>query len=306
MTVRNSLLRFSFVAVSALSLGACVSTPAGPPLEVVRLQGELDRLHGDQRVAGFADAELSRADSAVRILAVDGRRLDQEQFQHGVYIAERLVQTAEAAGLARYAEYQGKELGTERDRLVVEARSRDLIIAQATASAALQQSERDRLDAEMQRREAEASRSEALSARAELEMMRDRLVDLEARETERGLVITLGDVLFETGRSELKPGGQRELDKIAAALRDDRSATIAIEGHTDSVGGRDYNLDLSERRAASVRNYLAGQGIPASRLTSRGLGPDYPVATNSDAAGRQQNRRVEVVVSTQVALNRPR
>ena len=140
------------------------------------------------------------------------------------------------------------------------------------------------------------AREEAASARAQLEQMRSKLSDLQTRQTKRGLVITLGDVLFEVDKSNLKPGAARSLDQLAQALKDDPDATIQIEGHTDSTGSRAHNMELSRERAESVRYYLQTHGIDSSRMTTRGLGPDYPVASNNTAAGRQQNRRVEVIV----------
>lgn len=280
--------------LAVVMLGACASAPKGPPPEIVRLQDQLDRLRSDPRVASNAVEEISKAQAAVSLLAREGRQLKEPMFRHGIYIADRLVQTAEASGLARYAEVRGGELGVERDRLLVDVRTQEADSARRVASAAI-------AAANSERRNADAARADALSARAELESMRSKLTELETRQTERGLVVTLGDVLFEVDRAELKPGATRSLDQLALALRDDASASVAIEGHTDSTGSRDYNVDLSTRRAESVKNYLIGHGVNAAGITSRGLGPDYPVASNGSDAGRQQNRRVEVIVNSSVA-----
>jgi outer membrane protein OmpA-like peptidoglycan-associated protein len=278
-----------FVALFTTLLGACASTPRGPLPEVVRLQTELDRLHGDPRIAPNAQAELAKADQAVGMLAANGRRLDRELFDHGVYIADRLVRIAEAEGSARYAEQHAQELGRERETLLTQARSRDLSIARADANAAAAAA-RDAQD------QAAAARYDALTARQQL-------AELQAKETQRGTVVTLGDVLFETGRAELKPGATRSLDQLAQVLRNDARSIVSIEGHTDSVGSREYNVDLSLRRAESVRAYLTGPGgVSPSRVNVRGLGPDFPVADNASMSGRLQNRRVEVIVQNNVAL----
>ena len=278
-----------FVALFTTLLGACASTPRGSLPEVVRLQTELDRLHGDPRIAPNAQAELAKADQAVGMLAANGRRLDRELFDHGVYIADRLVRTAEAEGAARYAEQHAQELGRERETLLTQARSRDLSIARADASAAAAAA-RDAQD------QAAAARYDALTARQQL-------AELQAKETQRGTVVTLGDVLFETGRAELKPGATRSLDQLAQVLRNDARSIVSIEGHTDSVGSREYNVDLSLRRAESVRAYLTGPGgVSPSRVNVRGLGPDFPVADNASMSGRLQNRRVEVILQNSVAL----
>lgn len=176
-------------------------------------------------------------------------------------------------------------------------------MARRDANAALAQADADRRDAAMAREQAEAERREATlarqqaeAARAELRAMQDMIDDLQAKQTERGLVVTLGDVLFETDKAVLKPGAMHNLDKLVAALSEHPDTTVAIEGHTDSTGSDSYNMDLSRRRAESVVSYLVGQGIDRSRLSAKGLGEGYPVASNDTSAGRQQNRRVEMII----------
>ncbi|MEO8669695.1 MAG: OmpA family protein [Tahibacter sp.] len=293
-------LHVSLLLLGGLALGGCASTPRGPAPEIVRLQEQLDQLHRDPRVARNADPELSKADIAVSALAREGRRLDRRMFDHGVYLADRLVQTAEAEGLARYAEQRAKELGAERETLLLQARSKELDVARRTAGNAIAVATLAQERADAERANAADARRDADAARSELDQMRAKLSELEARQTERGLVITLGDVLFEVDRSELRAGATRNLDKLVAALREDERTTIAIEGHTDSTGSRDHNLDLSSRRAESVQTYLTTHGIAGSRVSARGMGQDYPVADNGSASGRLQNRRVEVIVQTTV------
>ena len=128
--------------------------------------------------------------------------------------------------------------------------------------------------------------------------MREQLsVILETRETARGLIVNLSDVLFDTASSTLKPGAREKLARVAGILSTHPDLHIEIEGHTDSVGGDDYNQRLSERRADSVRSYLLEQKIAPATVEAEGFGESRPVATNDTAAGRQQNRRVELVVS---------
>jgi outer membrane protein OmpA-like peptidoglycan-associated protein len=120
---------------------------------------------------------------------------------------------------------------------------------------------------------------------------------LNARETERGLVVTLGDVLFETARADLKGGAAGNLGKLAAFLVKYPDRNVVIEGHTDNVGGEDYNLGLSQRRAESVRSFLVTHGVSANRISASGKGEGSPVSDNDTATGRQQNRRVEVIIA---------
>jgi len=120
---------------------------------------------------------------------------------------------------------------------------------------------------------------------------------LDTRETARGLIVNMSDVLFDTGQYTLRPGAKEKLAKVSGILLAHPGLVLAVEGHTDSVGGDDYNQTLSEHRAGAVREYLVAQGIPPDSVTAQGFGKTMPVADNGTAEGRQQNRRVEIVVS---------
>jgi outer membrane protein OmpA-like peptidoglycan-associated protein len=144
---------------------------------------------------------------------------------------------------------------------------------------------------------AEARTQAMLEARTrEAELTKRKLAELQSRETDRGLVLTVGDVLFEVDRAELKPGALLNLAPLADFLRENPNRNVLIEGHTDNTGSAAYNQDLSQRRAEAVRQFLIQQGISPGRLIARGYGEAYPVTSNSNPAGRQQNRRVEIVV----------
>ena len=195
----NTNLRMIGSATLLFALGGCATVPPGPPPDVVRHENELDRLHQDPRIGPNAADELRDADAAVGVLVHEGRHMEPVFYEHRVYIADRLVQTAEAQGLARYAESQAKNLGGERDQLMVQARNRDLRNAQIAANNALAAADAERRDAELARRDAQESRDEIDSLRADLDQ-------LQAQQTQRGLMVTLGDFLFETDRAELKPG----------------------------------------------------------------------------------------------------
>jgi len=284
-----SKLKLLPALLAAALMAGCASTPPRSLADVDRLQSELNRLRNDPQIGPLAQPELHDAQLAVDLLHADGRRLTREAYDHSVYLAERMVMIAEAEGRARHAEQRAVALHNEREQLLADARRR-AIESERIASAMA------RADAAAAREAAAAARAEADAARVALSTMQTQLTELQSRQTDRGLVVTLGDVLFETGSANLKPGAERSLQQLANALRNNPRATVNIEGHTDAVGNRSYNLALSEQRAASVRDYLVRQGIEPQRVVSRGLGPDYPVASNADIAGRQQNRRVEVLI----------
>lgn len=131
----------------------------------------------------------------------------------------------------------------------------------------------------------------------EAEALRRQIADLNAKQTERGLIVTLGDVLFETGKADLKSNAHTNLAKLVAFLNQQPERALVIEGHTDSVGSESYNQELSQRRADSVKAFLIGQGVPANRITAVGKGESSPVASNDSSSGRQLNRRVEIVIA---------
>lgn len=131
----------------------------------------------------------------------------------------------------------------------------------------------------------------------ETDALRRQIAELNAKQTERGLVVTLGDVLFETGKADLKSGATANLSKLAGFLAQQPDRSLVIEGHTDSIGSDSYNQVLSQNRADSVKAFLLGQGVAANRITAVGKGESTPVASNDSASGRQMNRRVEVVIA---------
>ena len=138
--------------------------------------------------------------------------------------------------------------------------------------------------------------SDAAEAAANAKELQRQIEVLQAEATDRGLVLTLGDVLFATGRADLKSGGTTTLDKLVVFLNDYPNRTVAIEGHTDDVGSLEMNQTLSQHRAAAVKTYLTQHGIQSLRLTATGMGETQPIADNSTESGRQQNRRVEIII----------
>ena len=205
---------------------------------------------------------------------------------------------AQAAGAARVA----AERDTQAAAVARDAAERDRV----AANAALVAAETARTQAEAAQRAAEAQTQQAESAAAQSErdkvalrgQLREQLnLVLETRESARGLIVNLSDVLFDTASSNLKAGAREKLARVSGILVTHPGLKLEIEGHTDSVGTDDYNQALSSRRAESVRVYLVDQRIASDSVGASGLGEGHPVATNATTAGRQQNRRVEMIVS---------
>lgn len=236
----KSMLRGAALA-ALLLLAGCASAPPGPPPEIRRLEDQLARLHDDPRVAPNAQSELQDADAAVDALARNLRRLDDPMFQHGVYIADRLVRIAEATGLARYEEQRGADLGAERERLAARSGPFHDATRPVDTTRALGREPFGRTE------------------NGDLAAIQSRLSGLESHLDGRGLVITLGDFMFERDAALREPA-MRSLDTLATALRGEPPASLSIEPW---AGPADDDRDLAARRAASVRRYLAGRGVDA-------------------------------------------
>ena len=211
-------------------------------------------------------------------------------IEHHAYIAQRYADTARELVAEASAREEVERSEAERNRIIADARSRE-------AEAAAREAEATARELEVQARAADEQRRAAETAQARNEDLQRELEDLEARDTDRGLVLTLGDVLFDTGAATLKPGAATTIDRLAQFMRDYPERAVRIEGHTDAIGSDDANLGLSERRAQAVREALLARGLDEARIATLGLGEARPIAGNDTPGGRQQNRRVEIVVS---------
>ena len=253
--------------VASVLLAACAAAPVKPD-GAAEVRNKLTQLQSDPNLASRAPQAMTEADTAVQ--AAEQLQADKDLGAHRVYMADRKVEIARAEAETSFTEEQRAALSAQRESARLDARTRE-------ADTAHQQA------AELQRQ----------------------IDALQAKPTDRGLIVTLGDVLFDTGRANLKPGAASNLNRLVAFLNQYPDRTVRIEGYTDSVGGEDYNQGLSERRADSVKSYLAGEGIGSIRLSASGKGESDPVASNDSAAGRQQNRRVEVIISNPPVSNPP-
>ena len=262
------------LAVAAVLI-ACSSTPErSVPLESARaMVPELER----SPRAGIAAADIAKArsslDAANRLVESKTKRHDMEfQATNAVLsatIAKEKILTAEANEEVAH----GK---ARQQAVLLQAREREV--------------QRSADQADNARRDADASQLRADS-------LETQLADLKLKKTERGLVLTLGDVLFDTGQATLTQGAYGTLDRLAKALQEQSGRTVLIEGHTDNVGSDESNQGLSERRAQSVQSALAQRGVGRNQITAVGKGEHSPIASNDSADGRQSNRRVELIFS---------
>ena len=284
-----------------LVLGAC-ATPMPAPEGSDTARNKLTQLQSDPELASLAPVEMKAAEAAV--IAAEVPRKDSGYAKHLVLIADHKVEIAQARAQSRLYEDEREELSQQAERARLDARTREADRARADATSARADAAQARSSAERARSDADAAREDSLAAGREMDELQRQIVELNARETDRGLVVTLGDLLFETGQSDLKGGAAGNLNKLAAFLDEYADRSVLIEGHTDNVGSENFNLNLSQSRAESVKSYLVELGVQPERLSTSGLGEQSPVAGNDTATGRQQNRRVEVVISNATTASR--
>ena len=314
--------------VALLALAACTSAPKKDlALEQVRTQ--LEELKSNQDLAGYAPLALGEAERALR-QAETATGNDTYRI-HLIYMADRRIQIARAVAQREQLEEEIVRLGEERNDLLVRASQMEAERARFEAEQARMISEAQAEDARRAREEAamaaqreaesqrtaeqaqvEAQQAKALAAssvtaaelaRREAELaveqantLRRQLENLQLRQTESGVVVTLGDVLFETGETDLRSEAMESLVEVVDLLQSEPDKQIRIEGHTDSTGNEEANLLISQQRADAVLEALVSLGVDADRVTSVGMGQDFPIASNDTEDGRAQNRRVDVIL----------
>lgn len=311
-TFKPSFALTALALALVTALGACSSVPARN-LALEQAQSRFDAAQARPPVASLAAAELTRAREALRL--AEKARADGESLavvDHLAYLARQRVTIAEETATSRAAQAVTAGAGAERDRMRLELRTQEADAAQRKLGAAEQQNARKsaelasaeqanaRKSAELAQADAAAQAERARLAQrdARVSDLESQLRELNARQTERGIVVTLGDLLFNTGDARLQPEGLRSMGKLADFLKRYPERRAAIEGYTDSVGSTAFNQDLSDRRARAVMDALMQMGVAGTRLSTQAFGEDRPVADNNTAGGRQMNRRVEVVFAT--------
>ena len=287
--------------IAALLASGCAAVSPGAVQRLDEARAAYRSAAADPAVQANAQTELQSAagalEDAERALAQGG---PSELVEHNAYLAQQRTQIAQRTAGTRSAEAATAAASEERRRMQIEAREREAaaLREQARVSEAARKEAESRaavLEAERLDRQKESSASAGLSA--EVKRLETELADLRAKQTDRGWVLTLkNELLFDTGGSTLKPGGQRALDNLVQFLEKHPDRSIAIEGFTDSTGSKEHNQTLSEKRAWAVKAALVARGIASNRIDARGYGPSFPIAGNDTPAGRQLNRRVEIVI----------
>lgn len=260
-------LRRSLEVGLALGLAACASGPqANPALAAARTA--VQTAQADANVSRYAALDLETAKKDLAVAEAAALHHKDSEIAQSAYLATQNARLAQVRASAKADDARVAAGQTERDRIQLAARTREVQNAKLATTAATEQSAR----------------------------LQEEIDALKATPTDRGLVLTLGDVLFDTGKSDLNSGATRKLDQLAQFLNEHPDRRVQIDGFTDSVGPDGYNEELSQRRADAVKSALLIRGIDASRIGTQGYGKTFPVASNTDSGGRQMNRRVDVVI----------
>lgn len=315
---KHRFLPATLLAMATLT--GCSSMQENPRLNEAR--NHYATVQNNPQVTTHAAAELKLAEDALeKANAAAKTKRDDAVISHLAYVAKQRIAVAEETAKQKEAESIVANASAERSEIRLEARTEEAQKAQQKAEEAQRQAEALKQSTESMNREALTSQQKAEAAQrqidisqqqaemaqqqareaemraTQLEAQMKEMQELNAKKTDRGMVITLGDVLFDTNKAELKRGSKRSLEKLGAFLKKYPDRQVQIEGYTDATGSTEYNLELSERRANAVRSALTQMGVAPERITTQGYGKDSPVASNDTPAGRQMNRRVEIVLS---------
>jgi outer membrane protein OmpA-like peptidoglycan-associated protein len=272
----------------ALALGACASMPQ-PNAALETARAAVQTAEADPNVNKYAPLDLDKARKDLAIAEDASVHHRDAEVDQPAYLATQNARLAQAHGAAKADDARVAAGQVERDQIMLAARTREAENAKAAAA-------NSKAVAEVALNQRDQANEQAARASEETARVQAELDALKATPTPRGLVMTLGDVLFDTGRAELKSGAGRKLDQLSQFLVEHPDRRVQIDGFTDSVGTDGYNEDLSQRRADAVKTALVNRGVAPSRIGTEGYGKAYPVASNTDSGGRQLNRRVEVVI----------
>lgn len=291
------------LAVAALMAG-CSSTPKTTSL-LDQARTDYQIAQANPNIATYAPLEMRLATQAMAQANVEANeRGSDEKINNLAYLAKQKIALTQEVTNRKMAEAEIANAGKVRDQLRLDQRTNEANAAKMSAeraTLAAQQAQgdaaRSQLAAQQAQLDAANAQRQTQDAQARAAQLEAQLADLAAKKTARGMVITLGDVLFGTDLSRLTPDGMRSAQKLADVLQQNPQRKVLIEGFADSTGATDYNQGLSERRASAVRTALLDMGVTRERIDVRGYGESFPVAANDTSSNRQLNRRVEIVLS---------
>lgn len=273
--MKNFYFTPTLLAIAAL-VGACSSGPATTSL-LDQTRSDYRMAQSNPNVASYAPLEMKQAsDALAQANAAASHNDSAEKIDKLAYLAKQKIALTQEVAKQKSAEAEVASAGKERNKIQLDQRTNE---------------------ANQAKESAEQSRLAAQQAQARTAQLEAQLADLAAKKTERGMVITLGDVLFGTDLARLNSDGMRTAQKLANVLQQHPQRTVLVEGFTDSTGTAAHNQELSERRATAVRSALLELGVARERVAIRGYGESYPVAANDTAQNRQLNRRVEIILS---------
>jgi outer membrane protein OmpA-like peptidoglycan-associated protein len=287
---------FPMTLIAATIVSCCSSISSS----LIEAHSSYDSASTNPQVTNLAALELKQAgDSLNKADSALSNGESADTVNQLAYIAKQQVAIAQETAKRKTAELAVTDASAKRDQVRLEARTAEADAAKQQV--AIMQEAASQQAAALAAAGANAERNQTLIAQQEMQ-----LKELNAKKTERGLVITLGDVLFSTNKAQLKSGGMRNVQKLADFLKQYPQRKVLVEGYTDSTGSNSLNQELSDRRADAVRTALIDMGISSDRVTTRGYGKAFPVAGNDTAASRQLNRRVEIILSDENGNIAPR
>lgn len=286
----NKFSKTVLLGFVSFAISGC-ATMQEPTKETIALQNQYMMAEQQSYVEKYAPLEFEDAKKMIeKTKKMEKSGKSEELIEHQRYLAQKKLDTAIELAKEKRAQERVDNAALNRKDVLLAAKSKELNEAQDEA-------QRMSKRAKLAEREAEEARERAKEMSAKAKKMAATLTDISATDTERGLVITMGSILFELNESELKSSSKNTVAKIADFLNQYPERDVLVEGFTDSTGSSDYNQTLSDKRAKAVTALLAGNGIDQNRLNAVGYGESYPAATNDTSLGRQKNRRVEIVVA---------
>jgi outer membrane protein OmpA-like peptidoglycan-associated protein len=313
LSFTNSMTPVAIAISIILLLGACSSVPKTTTL-LEQTRNDFQMAQSNPAVATYAPLEMKQASEA--LAEANKAEIDRESEQKIdslAYLAKQKIATTQEVAKQKKAEASVENSNKQRDQLRLEQRTQEANQSRVVADQVKVNEEQAKLNAEQSKQATQIAQNETIEAQrlaqeSQLKntKLEEQLAALEAKKTERGIVITFGDLLFNTNQARLSPEGISIAQKLADVLQQNPNRHVIAEGFTDSIGSDQYNQALSERRSMAVRNALIEMGVARNRIAIRGYGESFPVAGKLNSDDRRLNRRVEIILSDETGKIIPR